>query len=86
MTEITADVIVNSTQPNLDLVCGSLSKSILKAAGYQILTECRNKYPNGITSNDIAITSGGSLTNSKFIFHTTSTIYVDNISCAQVII
>ena len=64
-----AEVIVSTVTKNLDLNCGVLSKTILKATGEFLLTELRVNYPRGIDSNKIAITSGGNLSNVRAIFH-----------------
>ena len=75
---------MNSTQPNLDLNCGALSKAILKAAGFGIQDECNFKYPNGITVTDVAITSGGDLEYVDNIFHVTSNDYTNDVICVLV--
>ncbi|CAI9714785.1 Hypothetical predicted protein [Octopus vulgaris] len=62
------DVIVNNTNKNLQLNDGSLSKSILNAAGPQIQDECNQKYPQGISTSEIAITKGYNL-NCENVFH-----------------
>ena len=56
-----ADVIVNTTSTKLDLHQGAVSKSLLKAAGSEMLVECSKKYPHGIKHNEIAITKGYNL-------------------------
>ncbi|CAI9744149.1 Hypothetical predicted protein [Octopus vulgaris] len=62
------DVIVNSTNKNLELDSGAVSKSILFAAGSEIQDECNQKYPRGISTSKIAITKGYNL-NCKNVFH-----------------
>lgn len=58
---IKVDVIVNSTNPNLDLSQGRSSSSLLSAAGRGIQRECQQKYPNGVRPGQIAVTTGGNL-------------------------
>ncbi|XP_036364520.1 protein mono-ADP-ribosyltransferase PARP14-like [Octopus sinensis] len=65
---VSVDVIVNNTNKNLQLNDGSLSKSILNAAGPQIQDECNQKYPQGISTSEIAITKGYNL-NCENVFH-----------------
>ena len=73
---IKADVIVNTTSPNLMLNCGILSKRILKSAGDEIQSECKNYYPNGIDSQEVAITSAGKISQLfMYIFHITSNYF-----------
>ncbi|XP_036364701.1 protein mono-ADP-ribosyltransferase PARP14-like [Octopus sinensis] len=55
------DVIVNSTNKQLQLNDGSISKFILNAAGPEIQDECNQKYPQGISTSEIAITKGYNL-------------------------
>jgi hypothetical protein len=79
-----AESIVNSTSPNLDLDCGTLSKLILNEAGLSILNECKIIYPNGIKPSEVAVTSAGYLSKFKNIFHVTFTQLQDVDSCGQV--
>ncbi|XP_046558431.1 LOW QUALITY PROTEIN: protein mono-ADP-ribosyltransferase PARP14-like [Haliotis rubra] len=55
------DVVVNSANNSLDLSNGAVSKSILKAAGNTIQQELLAKYPQGIQTGDVAVSSGGNL-------------------------
>ncbi|XP_052247021.1 protein mono-ADP-ribosyltransferase PARP14-like isoform X2 [Dreissena polymorpha] len=64
-----ADVIVNSTNRDLDMSKGTMSKQLLKEAGQGIQIECQQKYPKGIRHGEIAVTSPGRLTSYKQIFH-----------------
>ncbi|XP_076460377.1 protein mono-ADP-ribosyltransferase PARP14-like [Babylonia areolata] len=64
----TTDVIINSTSNGLDLKNGAISASILKAAGQGLQTECRRTYPNGISTGQIARTSGHNLS-CKEVYH-----------------
>ncbi|OWF45300.1 Poly [ADP-ribose] polymerase 14 [Mizuhopecten yessoensis] len=61
IAEETVDVIVNSTSTDLDLKKGTASRILLKASGDSLQTDCRQKYPNGITVGDVAITEAGNL-------------------------
>ena len=64
-----SDVIVNSTSKDLNLNTGILSKSIFESAGPQILNECKLKYPNGIDSSKIAVTTAGKIKDVKYLYH-----------------
>ncbi|XP_036364784.1 protein mono-ADP-ribosyltransferase PARP14-like [Octopus sinensis] len=68
ISNASVDVIVNSTNKNLQLNDGSISKFILNAAGPQIQSECSQKYPQGISTSNIAITKGYNL-KCKNVFH-----------------
>ena len=65
------DVIVNPTSSKLTLSWGSLSNTVLALAGRGIQSECTLNYPHGITSDEIAVTSAGQLTDVKSLFHIT---------------
>ena len=65
------DVIVNPTGSHLNLKWGSLSKHILSSAGQIVQTECQLKYPNGIDSDQVAITSAGNISGVTSLFHVT---------------
>ena len=65
-------MIVNTTSPKLSLNCGIISKKILASAGTQVQNECNTKYPRGINSSKVAVTSAGQISHVKFIFHITS--------------
>ena len=81
-----ADVLVNSTAPNLALNSGILSKLIFKAAGNSILQEIALLHPNGLSSKyQVAYTSAGKMDNFKFIFHVAVGNYEDPISSKEVI-
>ena len=62
------DVIVNSTNTNLDLKVGTLSRSLLKVGGETILQELQRKYSDGIKLGEIAVSTGGNLLCNE-IFH-----------------
>ncbi|XP_014787692.2 protein mono-ADP-ribosyltransferase PARP14, partial [Octopus bimaculoides] len=70
ITNASVDVIINTTNKNLQLNNGSISKFILKAAGSEMQVECNQKYPQGISTSEIAITEGYKL-NCKKVFHLT---------------
>ncbi|XP_048249655.1 uncharacterized protein LOC125378263 isoform X1 [Haliotis rufescens] len=65
-----ADVIVNTTNINLDLNQGEgVSSCILKAAGQTIQKQLREKYPNGLKHDEVAETGPGNLKTCKTIYH-----------------
>lgn len=74
LLKLQCDVIVNSTQINLDLSAGAVSSSINKMAGPDLQREARRKYPNGIRHNELAVTGGHNLYCQK-IFHGALHIY-----------
>lgn len=55
------DVVMTSTTRGLDLKRGTLSKSILEAAGSELQKECATKYPNGIQHGEIAVVGSGNI-------------------------
>ncbi|XP_029658378.2 protein mono-ADP-ribosyltransferase PARP14-like [Octopus sinensis] len=61
ISNASVDIIVNSSNKQLQLNDGSISKSILNAAGPEIQNECNQKYPQGISMSEIAITKGYNL-------------------------
>ncbi|XP_053406389.1 uncharacterized protein LOC128559209 [Mercenaria mercenaria] len=65
-----ADVLVNTTAPNLDLSYGKVSLALLNAAGRKLQQECRDQHPKGITPDMIAVTGGYKLM-CKQVFHIT---------------
>ncbi|XP_033731448.1 LOW QUALITY PROTEIN: uncharacterized protein LOC117321077, partial [Pecten maximus] len=62
------DVLVNTTNPKLDLDFGYVSKTILKIAGKGIQTECYKKYQS-ICVGDVAVTSAGNFPHVQNIVH-----------------
>eukprot|EP00106_Octopus_bimaculoides_P016605 XP_014784047.1 PREDICTED: poly [ADP-ribose] polymerase 14-like [Octopus bimaculoides] len=68
ISNASVDVIVNSTNEHLLLDSGSISRFLLNAAGSEMQVECNQKYPQGISSSEIAITKGYNL-NCKNVFH-----------------
>lgn len=65
---IQVDAIVNSTNKDLDMTLGAISRSLLKAGGDIIRQECKTKYPEEIKPGRLAVTTGGSLACEE-IFH-----------------
>jgi len=61
-------VILNSTSTNLDLKSGRASRALLKEAGAALQTECSQKYPDGITAGDMAVTGSGNL-QCQYVYH-----------------
>ncbi|XP_029644913.1 protein mono-ADP-ribosyltransferase PARP14-like [Octopus sinensis] len=68
ISNVSVDVIVNSTNEHLQLDSGAISKLILNAAGPQIQRECNRKYPQGISIYEIAVTKGYNL-KCENVFH-----------------
>ncbi|XP_053377235.1 protein mono-ADP-ribosyltransferase PARP14-like [Mercenaria mercenaria] len=68
ITSQDTDVIANSTNLQLDLRIGTLSRLLVKEGGQEIVSEIKEKYPNGIMLGDIAETTGGNL-KWKALFH-----------------
>lgn len=64
------DVIVNSTNSDLNLQIGQISQELLGEGGEGLQEECRHTYPNGISAGEIAVTSGGRLP-CQAVFHVT---------------
>ncbi|XP_052263558.1 protein mono-ADP-ribosyltransferase PARP14-like isoform X2 [Dreissena polymorpha] len=64
-----ADVLVNSSNQDLDLRLGTISKQLVAAAGEELIKECSRRYPNGISLGKVAVTSAGQLKTSQRIFH-----------------
>ncbi|XP_060565468.1 uncharacterized protein LOC132724602 isoform X2 [Ruditapes philippinarum] len=77
-----ADVLVNTTGPNLDLRVGNVSAALSKAVGPDLQKECKLKFPNGISPGTIAITKGFNLM-CKQLFHITLPYYVDVKQCIE---
>jgi len=64
-----ADVLVNSTNQQLDLRVGMTSRQLLRAAGEDIQNQCATMYPDGLSWGQVAITQAGDIASSKLIFH-----------------
>lgn len=63
------DVIVNTTNAELDLEnAGQCSKAISKAGGSIIQADCTKRYPRPLTVGEVAVTTSGALKSSK-VFH-----------------
>jgi O-acetyl-ADP-ribose deacetylase (regulator of RNase III) len=74
------DAIVNAANSTL-LGGGGVDGAIHRVGGKQILEECRKirltKYPNGLSTGEAVITSGGNLT-ARFVIHTVGPIFGTN--------
>ncbi|XP_046365110.2 protein mono-ADP-ribosyltransferase PARP14-like [Haliotis rufescens] len=70
IAELKADVIVNSTNCELNLRAGALSASILQGAGNKLEKKVKKLYPHGIQLGDLAITKGYKLQCAE-IYHAT---------------
>ena len=55
------DVIVNSTNCQLELERGYVSKALLDRGGETLQRECHQNAPNGIKCGEVVVTSGGQL-------------------------
>ena len=62
------DVIVNSSNINLELDKGAVSLSILEKGGRSISDDCKQRYPRGIDYGQVVCTNAGRM-NFKFICH-----------------
>ncbi|XP_052098945.1 uncharacterized protein LOC127733671 [Mytilus californianus] len=62
MEEQETDIIMNSVAPDLNLTKGAGSNAISEFGGSEIQKECDDRYSDGISFGDAAITSGGQLT------------------------
>lgn len=61
---------MNTTNKDLkSLQQGRVSKSISDAAGSELSTECRKKYPKGIEYCEVAVTPSFQLKQCKKIYH-----------------
>ncbi|XP_048239340.1 protein mono-ADP-ribosyltransferase PARP15-like isoform X6 [Haliotis rufescens] len=63
-----ADVLVNTTQTDLELSVGAVSGSLLEAGGQVLQDECRQQYPSGVKAGTLVQTQGGKLACKK-VFH-----------------
>ncbi|XP_071091046.1 protein mono-ADP-ribosyltransferase PARP15-like isoform X2 [Haliotis cracherodii] len=70
IAKLKADVIVNSTNCELNLRAGALSASILQEAGNKLEKKVKKRYPHGIQLGDFAITKGYKLQCAE-IYHAT---------------
>ena len=62
------DVIVNSSNTELELYRGAVSLSIVEKGGRSIVDECRERFRNGIDFGEVVSTKAGRM-NFKFICH-----------------
>ncbi|XP_046561317.1 protein mono-ADP-ribosyltransferase PARP14-like [Haliotis rubra] len=63
-----ADVLVNTTQADLDFSVGAVSGSLLDAGGQVIQDECRHQHPLGAKPGTVIQTQGGKL-KCKKVYH-----------------
>ena len=63
---VQADVLVNTTNNQLNLSSGAVSQALLKAGGPSLQDECNKKAP--VKTGGMAVTSAGSIP-CKYIFH-----------------
>ncbi|XP_048239688.1 uncharacterized protein LOC124111846 [Haliotis rufescens] len=68
LTQLEVDVLVNTTQTDLDLSVGAVSGSLLNAGGQVLQDECRQQHPLGAKPGTVVQTGGGKLTCKK-VFH-----------------
>ena len=61
-------MIVNSTNAQLRLDKGFVSKALLDKGGRVLQDECQKYAPNGIRSGEVVVTSGGRL-QCKIVIH-----------------
>lgn len=62
-----ADVLVNTTNKDLNLSSGAVSIALLKAGGQQLQAECSKRAP--VKTGDVAVTGPGAL-QCRHVFHT----------------
>ena len=75
---------MNTTSDDLNLNSGSLSRSILIAAGQPIQEQLDDEYPNLIGYDTVAISGSGNLNNFKKIFHVVCPKLSDKSNCPNV--
>lgn len=63
-----ADVLVNTMHPSFNLSKGSVSKSLLQAAGKEMQKEIDQKFRRNITVGEIVVTRGYKL-KCQYVFH-----------------
>jgi len=70
MSHFQADALVNSSNGDLNLHVGSLSRIVLDAAGQDAQDECLLNFPCGLQIGQVGVTSSGKLQDRfKAIFH-----------------
>ncbi|XP_070212824.1 uncharacterized protein [Littorina saxatilis] len=67
--KLQADVFVNSTDPQLNHVHGTVSKLLLKKAGQALEQQCHQLYRRGMAGNVVAVSDSFGAKNVKKIFH-----------------
>lgn len=60
---------MNSTNKDIDLTVGMVSRLLLKAGGYQLAAECKRLYPDGINVGDVVKTTAGGTLKCKCVYH-----------------
>lgn len=75
ITRIAADAIVNAANPNLR-GGGGVDGAIHRAAGPELLQECRERYPSGCATGEVCWTGGHDL-RARFVLHTPGPVYAD---------
>ncbi|KAK3577206.1 hypothetical protein CHS0354_030477 [Potamilus streckersoni] len=61
LAEWTADILVSSCSRDMDLRKNSLARSFLQYGGPSLLSECKSKYPQGISPGVVAVVGGNQL-------------------------
>ncbi|XP_046561319.1 protein mono-ADP-ribosyltransferase PARP15-like isoform X2 [Haliotis rubra] len=69
LSKLTDDVVVNTTQTDLDLSVGAVSNSLVSAGGPVLQTECTQQHPQGVKPGTVVQTQAGTL-KCKKVFHT----------------
>ncbi|XP_067675258.1 uncharacterized protein [Haliotis asinina] len=69
LSKVTDDVVVNTTQTDLDLSVGAVSSSLVSAGGPVLQTECTQQHPRGVEPGAVVQTQAGKL-GCKKVFHT----------------
>ena len=64
-----ADVLVNSTDPDLTHDKGQVSQCVLDQAGPGLQKRCHELYPEGLRENIVAVTDAFGVRTFKKIFH-----------------
>ncbi|XP_050399367.1 protein mono-ADP-ribosyltransferase PARP14 [Patella vulgata] len=64
-----AGALVNSSNGELNLYYGAISRALLERCGNQLQIDCREHYKNGLKQGDIAVTNAYNLIQTKKIYH-----------------